>query len=268
MAGPTLKPSTFAPKKLARIIHERAAAGLAAPSKAVPAHPPLSAPKHGGGHCCSSGKYSHLPAPKKERQAAGLAGGRELPLGRYKSGHGALALRRGGGAGILSRAPHVQPGCKGTGGYNSFGGSIGYRVALLLLHLLLPKHLGRGCRARETAPPAPKRSARPQGGRVGETCPSSAAPAAEALWQGQAITLALRTSGAPCHLRNELRFPKALVGRTRCPIVGACIAANARWPSLLHSRNCPTHPPLAVAAKAPWLVVYRSSKSPTHPPSN
>jgi hypothetical protein len=91
MAGPTLKPSTFAPKKLARIIHERAAAGLAAPSKAVPAHPPLSAPKHGGGHCSSSEKYSHLPAPKKERQAAGWAGGRDLPLERRTGGQGALA---------------------------------------------------------------------------------------------------------------------------------------------------------------------------------
>ena len=36
MAGPTLKPSTFAPKKLARIIHERAAAGLAATLGALP----------------------------------------------------------------------------------------------------------------------------------------------------------------------------------------------------------------------------------------
>ncbi len=40
----------------------------------------------------------------------------------------------------------------------------------------------------------------------------------------------------------ELRCPKAIVGRTRCPIVGACVAAKARWPSLLHSRDCP-HPP-------------------------
>ena len=33
-------------------------------------------------------------------------------------------------------------------------------------------------------------------------------------------------------LRKNLRFPKALVGRTRCPIAGASLCAKARWPAL------------------------------------
>jgi hypothetical protein len=57
-------------------------------------------------------------------------------------------------------------------------------------------------------PLAPKRRAKPQGGWVGETCISGAPLAARVLWQGQGITLALRTSAASSHCGRTCASPK------------------------------------------------------------
>ena len=64
--------------------------------------------------------------------------------------------------------------------------------------------------AHEVFPPArpQERTAKPQGGWVGETCPSGGARAARVLWQGQAITLALRTLAATCHCGRSCACPK------------------------------------------------------------
>ena len=67
--------------------------------------------------------------------------------------------------------------------------------------------------------------------------------------------------------RTELCFPRALVGRTCCPIVGARVVAEAPWPPLFHSSDCPTHPPLSLAANAPWPSSLRSGNCPAHRPS-
>ena len=58
---------------------------------------------------------------------------------------------------------------------------------------------------------------------------------------------------------------RALVDRTRCPILEASLAAKARWPSLSQSRTY-SHPPTPLAAKAHWRPVWQLRRYPTHPP--
>ncbi len=116
-------------------------------------------------------------------------------------------------------------------------------------------------------PPAPGGGAKPQGGWVGETCPSSAALTAKAPWERQAITLALRPLAATCHLRKGLRLPKSASWAHSLPYYwGVCscqstLAATVALERLLHppaplsvprhvGRDCcrsegiPTRPPL------------------------
>jgi hypothetical protein len=117
--------------------------------------------------------------------------------------------------------------------------------------------------------PPPKGSAKPQGGWVGETCPSSEAPAARVLWQGQATPLALTTLAAMSHCARSCASQERLlvpvvalllelvslpkhVGRHCCSSGGIptrpkplIVAAKAHWPSLLPSSTCPTTPIVA-----------------------
>ena len=116
-------------------------------------------------------------------------------------------------------------------------------------------------------PPAPGGGAKPQGGWVGEACPSSAALTAKAPWERQAITLALRPLAATCHLRKGLRLPKSASWAHSLPYywgVRSCqstLAATVALERLLHppaplsvprhvGRDCcrsegiPTRPPL------------------------
>ena len=100
--------------------------------------------------------------------------------------------------------------------------SSGRRFALSLLQLLHPKHLGRACRARETAPPTrppPESRAKLQGGWAGETSSSGAAPAAK---------VRRRKCPAP---------PKMFLGRERRAYPGVLPTAQERWPSLPQLRE-------------------------------
>jgi hypothetical protein len=147
--------------------------------------------------------------PQKESQAAGRVGGRDksqaaheapgragnerggwvgLLLGRHTSHQGALAPAWPA-LGQKRRPPGVALQSPGA----TWNSPLAAVVALLLAQLLLPKHVGRHCcssggiptrpplllpkhlgrqrgsSGRYSHPPAPKRSAKPQGGRVGET---------------------------------------------------------------------------------------------------
>ena len=58
---------------------------------------------------------------------------------------------------------------------------------------------------------------------------------------------------------------RALVDRTRCPILEASLAAKARWPWLSHFRTH-SHPPTPLGAKARRPTLLPSRTCPTHPP--
>jgi hypothetical protein len=113
---------------------------------------------------------------------------------------------------------------------------------------------------RYSRPPAPKeRSARPQGGRVGETSPGK-----PQLRQGCAgyrrANFSAHNSRPQLPLRRVLPSPPGRAGGMRGPILEAALAAKARWPSLSCCRNRPAHPPLPVAASARWRPLLQLRK--------
>jgi hypothetical protein len=171
-----------------------------------------------GGHCCSSARLSHPPAPVSARD-------RCRP----------------------SRTPETTPPTRPCRCQSELAG-------LRAVQGGIPTH------------PPPKLGANPQGGRVGEPCPSGAALTAKVLWQGRAITLALRALAAMCHLRKELRSPKSTCWPHSLPYSWGVyrrqrmLAAPVALPKL-------PHPPAPVAAKANWRASgqFREVFPPTRP---
>jgi hypothetical protein len=132
--------------------------------------------------------------------------------------------------------------------------------------LLLPKHIGRHCCPRGLGPPTPKGSAKPQGGWVGETCPSSEAPAARVLWQGQATPLALTTLAAMSHCARSCASQERLL----VPVV-ALLLELVSLPKHIgrHCRNpglIPTRPPLSLPKHIGHHCCTRETAPPTRPP--
>ena len=95
----------------------------------------------------------------------------------------------------------------------------------------LPHPPGLSCRCQRTPavfvaleklprPPAPEAMAKPQGGRVGETSRWSAPVAAKVLWQGQAITLALRALAGMCHRARSCAARERLLAALVAPLLG------------------------------------------------
>jgi hypothetical protein len=62
--------------------------------------------------------------------------------------------------------------------------------------------------------------AKPQGGRVGETSRWSAPVAAKVLWQGQAITLALRALAGMWHRARSCAARERLLAALVAPLLG------------------------------------------------
>jgi hypothetical protein len=131
----------------------------------------------------------------------------------------------------------------------AFSDFVGRRFSPPLVHLSVPPHYGRLCCTQETAPPAPavaanarwpplrllrrysrppapKNWAKPQGGRVGKTNRLRAAIGATNAGCASDNTCAQHI-GRHVRLCKRPCLPKALVGRTRCAIVGACAATKA-----------------------------------------
>ena len=113
-------------------------------------------------------------------------------------------------------------------------------------------------------PRAPRSRAKPQGGRVGENCPSRAAGAAKARQNRHAQLLGKCNCRQGSHSEPRCRL-KPFPGRSRCPTVGASPAASAPWLSFLRLRNCPTRPPLSLPAHTGRLCCARAKAPPTRP---
>ncbi len=107
--------------------------------------------------------------------------------------------------------------------------------------------------------PPPKLGANPQGGRVGEPCPSGAALTAKVLWQGRAITLALRALAAMCHLRKELRSPKSTCWPHSLPHSWGVLRRQRMLAAPVALPKLP-HPPAPVAARAHCASLSRPRK--------
>ena len=157
--------------------------------------------------------------------------------------------RAGGWERLASRAVHLRPKRIGTGRCCPQKRSLPRHpgqpvdrllvsllvadVAPLFKHMSLPTHVGgqRGSSGGIPAHPPPKRGAKPQGGRVGETNRLGAAQAAKALWERRAVPLAGRTGR-----RGSLPKPQGGLERVawpaaRPPLPSACrcrctLAAN------------------------------------------
>jgi hypothetical protein len=222
-----------------------------------PTHPPLSLPTNFGRHSCSWGGIPARPPPKSAGQAAGRAGGRDMPLGGRRCGQGALEMP--------DKASWTNAGAAKMGAQQQQSRLeqwLGLRGRVLAEASVVANELWPSLLQlrRYSRTPAPKeRSARPQGGRVGETSPGK-----PQLRQGCAgyrrANFSAHNSRPQLPLRRVLPSPPGRAGGMRGPILEAALAAKARWPSLSCCRNRPAHPPLPVAASARWRPLLQLRK--------
>ena len=159
---------------------------------------------------------------------------------------------------------HLSPFCWSTRRRQS---ALAGRGALFLVHLSLPKHVGRDCGSSGGIPthPPPRKDGQSAGRVGGRDLPLERGTRGQGALARASHTSCPDDIGRHAPLCKELRFPKALVGPSRRSVVGACVVAKARWPWLPHFRTH-SRPPTPLGAKARRPTLLRSRKCPAHLP--
>ena len=182
-----------------------------------------------------------------------------------------LSRRAGGWERQPSRTPQLRRQCIGTGMASSWvkaaaakgrlqspgatwNSPMAALVALLLVHLLLPKHIGRHCGSSGGIPthPAPTKWSQAAGLVGGRDKPHERRTCGQGALGPIAATLEPTTLAAVELWPGWSLAHGEFVCRQSCGIGGASVTASARWLSSLRSRNCPTRPSWCQPTLAGW----------------